>query len=76
MLTRNCAQGTPKANLVEVAHDFLDNDEPLIVCKPCEEMMIIIYNTHRTFYQVSGSVISFYLLYLTVSSQQLFKVGL
>ena len=70
------SQGTPKAYSVEVTHGVLGDDEPLTVCRPCEEMIIIIDNIHWAFYWVSGSIVGFCILYLTVSSQQLPKAGL
>lgn len=64
---------TPKVYSVEVTHGFLGDGEPLMVCNPREEMVIKIDNTRWVFYQIFDSILGFYVLYLTVSSQQLLK---
>lgn len=64
---------TPKVYSVEVTHGFLGDGEPLMVCNPCEEMVIKIDNTHWVFYRIFDSILGFYVLYLTMSSQQLLK---
>lgn len=66
---------TPKVYSVEVTHGFLGDGEPLMVCKPCEEIVIKIDNIHWVSYQIFDSILSFYVLYLTVSSQQLLREG-